>query len=506
MTVLTIYDISGIQDYLFGSNRLVHNISASSIVEEVSERWIDNLISSMKVGDIEQEQIEVELVYSGGGNAVLLFSSLKIAKEFTNQYSRLLLTCAPGLHVVIQHVEFDWQTPLSQVYKTALALLAQKKAQQRSPMPMLGLSVTAVCQYTGLPAIKTDPNDEDRFISAEIAAKSERKEEARNRLEAPFKNELGDLHFTYDFNLFGEKGEASYLALVHADGNGIGKRKQDVCDRYPDAADNRNFICALRVFSEQVKTAGKQALSETLSQLVKWYKKTSDEKDDQRLPFVPLIFGGDDTTFVCEGKLGLSLAAFFLQMLNQYQVDKKPIYACAGVAIVKNRYPFSRAYEMSSELCRNAKTAVRDLGDNKDALAIDWHFAVNGAVHSIQEIRAREYTVVMPFDLTTRPLFIGCGTDSLREWETFVNNIHLFTQADDWKDSRNKLKMLREVLRRGGEATSLYRKSLGLPEFPLIDDAPDCCETGWHGAKCAYFDAIEAMDFYTDIKGATFDD
>jgi hypothetical protein len=36
--------------------------------------------------------------------------------------------------------------------------------------------------------------------------------------------------------------------------------------------------------------------------------KLTLENDKYLLPFRPIVFGGDDVTFICDGRLGLSLA------------------------------------------------------------------------------------------------------------------------------------------------------------------------------------------------------
>lgn len=508
---LTIIDVSGIQNYLFGSNRLIHNIGASYLVKQATGDWIDEIIKPMRQGGaIESGGVDVEIVYCGGGNAVLLFATADLARQFTRQYTRTLLKRAPGLRAVVQHTDFEWGEVLSTVYTQAIKKLAQKKADQTPLSPLLGLSVTAACQYTGLPAVDRDPTDKDqdgkgKYVSAETNAKIAVRDEARKEFEKDFKNLLKGREFVRDFNDFGGHDEAGYLAVVHADGNGMGKRKDELCQKYSLASDNRRFIDELGNFSKQVNKAGMEALRATLKFAIDWSELNKEDgkgflKPD-KVMFVPLVFGGDDVTFVCDDKFGLSLAAIYLREFHQYEVGGKLLHACAGVTVVKNRYPFAQAYNMAEELCKQAKTAVREL--ERDASALDWHFAVNGAVLPVNQIRPREYTVQKPGDLTIRPLFVaGEKTPALQSWPAFCHTVSEFTQGKAWKEHHTKVKTLRETLRQGGQATQLFRELLGLPKFPKIEDVLDCQETGWHGNKCAYFDAIEVMDRFIDIQSS----
>lgn len=503
---LTILDVSGVQNYLFNSNRLPHNISASYLVEQATHEWIDEAASNLRPGNIEDGNAEYELVYSGGGNAVVLFDSHDHAVNFTRRYTKHLLQNTPGLRVVVQHTDFEWSQSLADVYTQALRELAKKKAEQTPAMPMLGLSVTAACQYTGLPAVQRDSDDDNKRISAEVAAKVHTHQDARDWLKRVFADKLGAFDFAYDFNLFGERGKASYIAIVHADGNGMGRRKEALCDKYAQPEDNRKFIQVLRDFSEQIKEAGKQALQATFQRAMEWDKDQHilvDPKTNQ-VRFVPLVFGGDDVTFVCEGRLGLSLAAIFLQEFSKrrLEVDGKPLYACAGVAIVKNRYPFARAYDMAEELCKSAKREVRDLKEFgiPDALALDWHFAVSGAVLSLGELRKREYTIEDDKRLYVRPYLINAPQEPLKSWHAFRGVVHDFKEGQDWKDRRNKVKELRVQLRQGAQATQQFRALFELPPLPEIVGVSDCREGGWNGSTCAYFDAIEAMDLFEDME------
>lgn len=502
---LTILDVSGVQNYLFNSNRLPHNIGASYLVEQAIRSWVKDAADGWKEGDIESGA-NYEIVYSGGGNAVVLFDSRDRAVEFTRRYTKHLLTDAPDLRVVVQHTDFEWslRPSLADVYTQALRELAQKKAEQTPVMPMLGLSVTAACQYTGLPAVTKD--DEGKLVSAEVQAKIRVQDQARKRLKENFAQWLGNYEFAYNFNLFGERGKASYIAVVHADGNGMGKRKEALCDKYAKPEDNRKFIQALRDFSEQINEAGKQALQATFQRAMEWDKDKHILVGTKTNPvrFVPLVFGGDDVTFVCDGQLGLSLAAIFLQEFNKQrlEVDGKPLYACAGVAIVKNRYPFARAYDMAKELCKSAKRAVKKwkVKDDEDALALDWHFAVSGAVLSLEQIRKREYTIGDDRKLYARPYLINASREPLKSWHAFRGVVREFKEGEDWKGRRNKVKELRGQLRQGQDATKQFRELFELPTLPAIAGVPDCQEGGWSGKTCAYFDAIEAMDLFVDME------
>ncbi len=214
----------------------------------------------------------------------------------------------------------------------------------------------------------------------------------------------------------------------------------------------------------------------------------------------------DDVTFVCDGRLGLELAAIYLEELEKQPIaDSQPIKACAGVCVVKTHYPFARAYQLSEDLCKGAKKYVKD-EDQGDFSALDWHLAASGLSGSIGEIRDREYQVTAG-NLAMRPISLRKQQDSdWRTWQGFTKVVKHLNENEEWKGRRNKVIALREVLRQGMDATQKFLKNYKikdeqLPLFPEFSgQSLSLAQKGWLNGICGYFDAIEAMEFYISLK------
>jgi len=523
--ILTVLDTTGIQQYVFGSNRLRENIGASELVDQATNIWpreIVRAIGSHNLLDddgyddsrrIEAGDLDAEIVYAGGGNTVMLFADISRAREFAGRYSRQLLQDAPGLEAVLTHQPIDltvaWS--LKDALNTAFRTLSLKKGTRLRSLPVLGLGVTAACQSTGMPANQYD--QDGRAVSNPVMQKIMWSDRARERLKGLVKpiTDCG-LDIPANFDDFGRtRGEASYIAVVHADGNGMGRRFQAVID---DTPDNREAIQALRKLSIGVNEAGQRALhrvSETL--LTMWEPKRRRLADKiaigEFMPFRPLVFGGDDVTFVCDGRLGLTLSVTYLNEFEQAaracmpaNSELGPATACAGIAIVKTHYPFARAYALAEGLCRNAKQYVRNetaSSEQRSFSALDWHFATGGLYGDIGAIRAREYVAQWENttgELVMRPVRLHDHGDEWRTWPRLERVITQFSEGD-WKQKRNKVIGLREPLRQGQDAVRKYRDTYGLEPLPeLSQQLPGLQETGWYGNRCGYFDAIEALDFY----------
>jgi hypothetical protein len=159
---------------------------------------------------------------------------------------------------------------------------------------------------------------------------------------------------------------------------------------------------------------------------------------------------------------------------------------------------------LSEQLCSSAKKLIRDEKNPAQKSAIDWHIATSGLLGSINQIRQREYQSAQGKCLIMRPVWLA-HEDEWQTWSGFATVTEEFVQGDDWKDRKNKVMALREVLRQGGEAIkeflNVYQLA-HLPTFPIKNGKEKDLQTkGWVDNRCGYFDAIEAMDFYIDIAG-----
>lgn len=536
-------EVSGIQSYVFGSNNLRQNIGASELVARSTTEWVvevlDKIVGeskhnarwSEKVGFVSfiptTTDMEAEVIYAAGGNALIRFNSEpgKHAIPFTQNLTRCVVKEARGLNMLVAHQSFDWETDvLSAVHQALRRKIGQQKFSKRPDTPLLGLGVTMAGDFSGQPAVGTDNfgNPVSTIAQHKLArsepevtdGKAEPEEEAKKanyRLHHVLEDSLpADFHFVRDFDLFGEKGESSYIAVVHIDGNGMGKRFQAIAQAHPTPADNDAYIKQLRALSLAVQDKSIQALKAAVKLVLKGVRedKIPLKHGKRHIPFRPIIFGGDDTTFITDGRYGLALAVKYLQSLAQGAlpgekagVDGDPLFARAGIAIVKTHYPFSRAYELAEELAASAKKALKDLPDEK-GITLDWHIATSGVVLPLSEVRKQQYIANTGNSLLMRPMHIDqgeplTGSRYWRSWRTFEDVIYQFQHnSNEWAGKRNKILALREALRGGREEVWAFRKKFQQGILPGFKDHGQMAEEGWAGEDCGYFDAIEALDFY----------
>ncbi|WP_373529416.1 hypothetical protein [Nostoc sp.] len=528
---ITVIDTSGIQGYIFSSNRLRENIGASHLVSEATGDWVEETLDKLGVPKNQQKEpietsgLNAEIVYASGGNTLIVFKSREIAINFTRILSKQVLEKAPGINLVVAHADFDWNGDnLYQVIKNLMEGEIDRRKQERLPsVPLLGLGVTAVCNSTQLPAIDRYIQDDEAdsyLISRESKQKLKAVDRANKKLQKMFAEVFDQNIFQFPYrtdHLGRSERESSYAAIVHADGNGMGKRFQKYGE---DAENNRDYIQRMRDFSTSVEEAGKNALKAVVQVIVKSIQEGKvvgklgefQLKAKYYLPFRPLVYGGDDITFICEGRLGIELAALFLREFEKQRVaDCKKLTACAGICVVKTHYSFARAYKISEELCKEAKNLVKE---NKEFepdgfSAIDWHLAASGLFGSISEIRKLEYQVSVDkkdtWNLAMRPLRLEKHSSEWRTWEGFTQVVKEFKEGENWKERHNKVMALREVLRKADEnATKEFLSAYKLSQLPSFPESSGRSEQlarkGWLNNRCGYFDAIEAMEFYLQLE------
>ncbi|MCA9941321.1 MAG: hypothetical protein KC418_21920 [Anaerolineales bacterium] len=548
MAILLVVDTTKIQSYVFGSNRLRENIGASYLVHQATTAWVlesvkeiansHNILNSDK-GSLDDNKcfeagLDAEVIYVGGGNALIVFADegerAGLSGRFVRHYSRRVLCDAPGLQVLTAWRSVDWakcdreKGLANEVTALFAEDLAKVKRQYFPALPLLGLGVTAACQSTGMPAIHYAPGvGEDAYlVSPEILAKHKVVDAAKSRLKA-FHNLPEGYDYPDELDHLGRShGEHSQIAVVHADGDGIGNRLQDL----GKGLNNRDYITTRRRFSRQLQQAGERALLSTIEQLLNSKRFCKDkiihenaygeeitritfrklDRGDHALPFRPLVFGGDDVTFVCDGRLGIALALAFMRAFADETKDLEGgrATASAGIAMVKSHYPFARAYQMAEELSKSAKKLRRQ--ENLNEGCLDWYFAPSGLLGSLGELRQRQYGLPKDKSLTLRPVTLAPTSHTMvQTWDVVERGIAAFQDWYDiegdqplWSNLRNKAKALRDALRTGEveQFCKLYR----IGTLPEIDDVSNRFRTdGWYGDSCGYFDALELMDWFIPL-------
>jgi hypothetical protein len=534
MCYSVLLDTVSIQQYIFSSSKLKDNIGASFLVEQVYHKFLrDALIKTFKhktkkeIVDVlrawyqNPDQINInnttdffEVGYIGGGNALVLFNEIDRAKFFIKEWTRSLLVIAPGLVTAnAMNKQFDPEKA-KQGLKQLVERLEENKNKYIPQTVIQRHGITAECSRSGYSMESwLNAGEDSAYISDVSMAKIAASRYANRCLENKFKESLETPELKLCFSdkledLGHRKKEDSHIAIVHIDGNEMGKRfkekttlpeirklsigltdKTEFCMKYLIETITKHF--------EDVQTA----LGYDTDEKRKNYPTKQQGKPV--IPLRPLVIGGDDVTFVCNGKLGVYLAKLFLEKFTEKDFMGKPLSACAGIAITKEKYPFYRGYELAEQLCTGAKRE-RLKKESMDSW-LDFHIALGGFSGTLEEIRSSHYQVDQG-SLLFRPFYINDPGE--RNFNIFIKETSAFYDKDtsrmpkkENKIPRSKWMKLRDILYQGDAATqSLIEEfnARGL-KLPKLGEA-GYHEKVWENSKTPYFDMIELVEFYPSFE------
>ncbi|NUO83237.1 hypothetical protein HUU05_24455, partial [candidate division KSB1 bacterium] len=403
-------DTVSIQNYIFQSNKLKENLGASHLVREIYRSYLVCALSTItrrsyaeeyshlndwktSIAEIPDCSKTVDVGYIGGGNALLFFQTESQAQKFIEAWTKLLLIHAPGLTTAVAYSRFSIAP--AQFKENLKELFRQLEANKSRHCPITSLprhGITAECARSGI-SVETYNKNIKAYVSANVNARIEAAAESKDEIENEYRAHLqGRYCFPDELDkLGGIEGEDSHIAIVHIDGNDIGQSFK--------AAENLGAIRRLSVDVDETTRSAFKAVVQTSTEK---YGKIMDSLgfDDHShpklegkkiLPIRPIILGGDDVTFVCDGKLGIYFAKLFIEKFQETKINGESLTASAGVAIIKTKYPFYRGYWLAEELCASAKRKRKMNSDWGNASLLDFHISLGGVAGSLKDIRQRFY-------------------------------------------------------------------------------------------------------------------
>ncbi len=519
MGILALYDTVSIQSFIYNSNRLRDNRGASLLVEDCFQQvlkmaiyhvlgnselvrwnWRENL---KKADFIDDGNIKCEIIYMGGGNALLYLENVELYRSINTEFSRKLLTEIPGIVVVSDYVEMKNQVnDFGSLVDELFCKLQMKKMRHRGMECAPAMSVTRECSYTRKPAVTLAWDGS--WIGEELEQKRER---AKGESEAETYKEIDDLS--------GQDGE-QWVATVHIDGNAMGEHMQTLLKKKNISEGTET----LRKFSLGIHKVYQDAYDAMINSLQKLIQNVEDfrilEKYKIELPFRKIYSAGDDVTFVCYGPFAIKAAELYLREIQKQEILGIRLSACAGIAYTKPGYPFFKAYQMAEQCCKNAKGKARKhMQDNQMGSYLDFQ-VVRGTLSNLADVRAREYCMDAGhgqiFSMLLRPYAIlenhkVCSYRMKRDDLQFFYNISNFLHRNVQAQSiaRSKIKELRNAY---CEDVSSAKKSVELirRRYPeqlealerIIQERESGVKTPYidSDGKVVLWDALEMLDLY----------
>ena len=323
-----------------------------------------------------------EDVIRAAGNIKFIFNKREDCAHAVRNFTRKVMEAAPGITVSQAVVEFNDGDRFSDKINDLEAKLRERRNR---PVRSLTLGFTGVerSRKTGLPAVEAKRGE---YLDQATKNKMAAAESANSRL---CQRMLGKGRHPGDFSDY--VGQNDWLAVIHADGNGLGQVVQAVGGKKDEFVEFSSNLDA-------ATTEAAQKAFESMPEVVKTAKI---------IPMRPIVLGGDDLTVVCRADLALPFVKAFLEEFERctcaklgtilrnghvFSNGEDYLTACAGVAYIKSSYPFYYGYQLAEALCSQAKKdAKKDLAERglpKSCLSL--YKVQDSFVESLDEMQIRE--------------------------------------------------------------------------------------------------------------------
>lgn len=479
---LTILEVSQKQAYIFQSNELKKNILNSAVIAWIMDQdYLEETAGDKSVFDKEKH-----LVYSGGGHTVMEFPSREQAVCFVRRITKTIKRDYLGIEVFARTIPYEEAKSPGENLKELTKALEKKKSERRAAFHQGSFGVEKIDTNTLKPIL---------YQNNKTNGMPKKEEQTDKDLMAD------GFHCVYRFEeLGGTKDRSNFIAVVHIDGNAMGKRVEHLQQKL-NGLGWEEYKNNLKKFSESIDRDFKSAykgMSEYVADNIRKNRLNDLDIAEGRFPVRRIITAGDDICFVAEGRIGLECAAAFIDKLGSQknEVDEEGYAACAGVAIVHRKYPFYKAYELAEMLCSSAKkygAALSSDGSGSDVSAIDWHIEFGELRDTLEEMRA-DYKDSDGSSISGRPYIVKASqsvsdVEDVRRYDEVRDLI--MTLQNNKSCARGTIKELRNIMKQGQNETEHYIRFHRIEDLVKWDLGDD---------HKMLFDAIELVDTFIALE------
>lgn len=364
--------VQGIQGFIFQTNKLREIVGASELVKEICEDLFRETVGGSYC-DYEKGSI-----LRAAGNIKYIFTNKEECEKVVRVFPKKVSDLAPGITISQAVVEMKGEF---ESFADAVNELENRlRIQRNKPVRNINVGLMGIerSRQTGLPIIsKKDAEGKLSEIDASTWAKlyeyDRRENQVRKRTTLELSKKAFDIkdlktkQVAFEISDICDKN--NWVAVVHADGNGLGSIVQKI------GTDPLKF----KTFSENLDKATTSAAVDAFESVKDKFKSVKDKFEGvEVIPIRPIVLGGDDLTIICRADIAVDYTKAFLDAfemktseLLRSEIDevfegaeKGGLTACAGIAFIKSSYPFYYGYELAEDLCSAAK------GDAKNSVEI----------------------------------------------------------------------------------------------------------------------------------------
>lgn len=421
--------MQGIQSFIFETNKLREIAGASELIESLSDKGFSDFFKEAGV-----EYKKDQLLRNAAGEIQYLFPDESSCEKVVRDFERYVATQMPGLTVSQAVVKLEGDYADLRDAASRVNRLLQVQRNRPSPPTELGWMISERARKTGRPGVEMKKIKKKEEL---IDRRQQRKWAASgfDRLHKKLsKKHLKEKQFAYEMEDITGGGERKWLAVVHADGNNLGKLIQKMLPEIKD----EELQAGYRVFSETLEAATQaaaQAAYQILLDRLQPEEREQIEAGKMKLPIRPVVIGGDDLTVILRAEHAVAFTEAYLKAFEEetrtrfekfaddYEVlgFERGLTACAGIAIVKPKYPFHYAAHLAEGLCTWTKNIAKKIDADHTPSSLHFHKVQASFVEHYKDIIEQELTTADGKYLTAGPYF----TDrKIKEYTTTKKLLH----------------------------------------------------------------------------------
>ena len=391
--------VQGIQGFIFQTNKLREIVGASELVKEICESLFEKTVDSYH--EFENEDKGGSILHAAG-NIKYLFTSKEECENVVRVFPKKVSDFAPGITISQAVVEMEGEFSS---FKDAVDELEKRlRIQRNKPIRNLNVGLMGIerSRQTGLPIVsKEDSEGKLSEIDASTWAKLYEYDRRKNEVRKRTTLELSKLAFDIKdlkseqvaFEISDICDKNNWVAVVHADGNGLGSIVQKI---------GKN-AAQFKKFSENLDKATTNAAVDAFESVKEKFAGVD------MIPIRPIVLGGDDLTIICRADIAVDYTREFLNAFEKHTskllraeiddvfegVEKGGLTACAGIAFIKSSYPFYYGYELAEDLCSAAKSDAKNSEEIKQGKRLPqsclmFHKVQDSFVESYKDMVERE--------------------------------------------------------------------------------------------------------------------
>jgi hypothetical protein len=350
--------VQGIQEFITQTGRLKEVVGASELVEQICTSLF------LEMAGVDEN--DPNIIRNAAGNIRYIFDEEADCRSFVRDFSRSVRKKAPGVRITQAVLTFGPDELATKLRELELKLT---KLRSRADLPLdIGYMGLERCRRTGNVAVRTTSDEE--YICQATVEKLSASGSNNQRLLRKLTGELNleKERFPLDMEMISKGEKKDWIAVIHADGNGMG----NIVQALGQMLIGRNNNAVALAFSDFSKLIDRSTTAAVRHAFASTFKKEI-EKRSEYIPVRPLVMGGDDVSLIIRADKALSFCNAFMEHFElsagealegfrrSHDLEQLPgtLTVCAGIAFVKSSYPFHYAFELAEELCAEAKKSSK---------------------------------------------------------------------------------------------------------------------------------------------------